>query len=48
MGVGQAAGVLNPVPMVVKTGKSFDALHVPVARGVTAKGSGVSLLEMTG
>jgi hypothetical protein len=50
MGVGQAAGVLKPVPMVVKTGRSFDAVHVVAAldvtgNDVTADGSGVSLFE---
>src|SRR5580698_2699596 len=31
IGVGHAAGVLKPVPMVVKTGSSFDAVHVAAA-----------------
>src|SRR5580693_330302 len=46
MGVGHAAGVLKPVPMVVKTGRSFDAVHAAVACGVTANGSGVSLIKL--
>jgi hypothetical protein len=34
--------------MVVKTGRSFDAVHAAVVCGVTANGSGAGLLEMTG
>src|SRR5580692_1208345 len=50
IGVGHAAGVLKPVPMVVKTGSSFDAVHVAAALGVTANamtadGSKPSLAE---